>query len=1030
MKTLLKLLMEWQRREPLLLVTALSLVVGYGIMTAIDSEIVAFPELTNVQVQVITQFPGKASEEVERKITMPIEIATNGLPGLINQRSISLFGLSVVTLTFDDAVNSKIARIDTAQRLNDVGDLPEGIKPSLSPDTTPLGEIYRYTIEGSRPSDEIRLIEDWKLEREFKSIPGVADVVTFGGPIRTVEAKLDIDRLKAFGFTVAGVAQALQQNHANAGGATITHGEEAYVVRSLGLFENPRLLESAVVGASKGTPVRLRDIGTVTFGTKIRMGQVGIGKDDDRVEGLVLLRNGANTIETCRLIREHIAKLNSGGLPEGLKIRTMYDRTSLIEKSSHTVAHNIIFGILLVCIVLTLSFGLKAWRFSLAVALVIPFSLLIVFIGLRAAGYPPNLISLGAVDFGIIIETAIFSAEAVLAAMLANRATIAMKQDQIIQESMAEILRPALLCALILFVGFIPILALERVEGRIFRPLGITLVSALVGGQLGAILFLPIAARLTRKDIQASWLEHYIIEKMPRFIRIADFLRARKTRAWGLFSVVTLVTLFLAFTAGREFLPAFNEGSLFVRAFAPMNSSRESSVKLAKTMRERLMKLPEVTNFITQVGRPDDGTDVNGFDVIEGIIALKDQDEWVTAKSIDGLAFEAQKRLSDLEGVEFAFSQPIKDNVDEAISGVKGDLVVKIFGPKITEIQRIAKETAKVLRTVRGAKEVVTEQLLGQPELRFTMDKDAIGRSGIRVTDVEDALEMALLGRKAGRLIDDQSREIDIVVRPRLMEPITADQLDAVPILTPEGARLKMSDVTSPTLLEGVTRIFHEQGERRTAVKMGVENRAVVDFVTEASSKLAASVKLPPGYRFEWAGSFASASRAGKQLLILVPLCLAGIIILLYSWFHNIRAVGLVLCEIPMALIGGFTLLRAFSLNLSVSAAVGAIVLVGVSFLGGLMLVTNYERARQRGSTEPASVALKEKAFGIILSLSVAIIGLVPATLSTGIGSETAKPFAVMILGGLCSSLVLTLTLLPALMGQATQSNHEPEELR
>lgn len=1013
MKTLLAGIMNLQRTQPLLMSALFLLLVGFGIVTAIDSEIVAFPELTNVQVQVITQFPGKASEEVERKVTMPLEVATNGLPGLINQRSVSLFGLSVITLTFDDAVNSKTARIDVAQRIGDVADLPEGIHPGLSPDTTPLGEVYRYTVEGTALADEIRLLQDWKLEREFKSIPGVADVVTFGGPLRTVEAKLDIERLKAFGFTVPAVAQALQQNHMNAGGASIQHGDEAYVVRSLGLFESPSLLESAVVGASKGTPIRLRDIGRVAFGSKVRMGQVGINHEDDRVEGLILLRNGANTIETCRMIREHIEKLNAGGLPEGMQLRTMYDRTNLIEKSSHTVAHNIVFGILLVCLVLTLSFGLKAWPLSLAVALVIPFSLLIVFIGLKIAGYPPNLISLGAVDFGIIIETAIFAAEAVLAGLIAARGR---DRDGLIQNSMSEVLKPALLCALVLFIGFIPILALQRVEGRIFKPLGVTLVSALIGGQLGALLFLPLAAKFCRADLTASWFEHAFHHNSHRLIRIADYLRMKTWRSVGLFGLICAVVLGLAFTAGREFLPQFNEGSLFVRAFAPSNSSREASVRLASLVRERLMELPEVTNVITQIGRPDDGTDVNGFDVIEGVIALKDQDEWTTAKTIGELAVKAQKRLDDIEGVDFAFSQPIKDNVDEAISGVKGDLVVKVFGPKIDEIQRIAMDVSRVVKKIPGARDVAVEQLVGQPELRFNMDKEAIGRSGIRVSDAEEALEIALLGRTAGRMIDDQSREIEIVVRPKLQEPITADQLNDVPVLTPEGARLKLSDVARPAIVEGVTRVFHEQGERRTAVKMGVEDRAVVDFVNEAALKIKSAVKLPPGYRLEWAGSFASASRAGKQLMFLVPVCLLAIIILLYSWFHKWQPVALVLCEIPMSLIGGFALLRAFQLNLSVSAAVGAIVLVGVSFLAGLMLVSAYRNACERRDEAPASTALKEKSFGILLSSMVAIIGLVPATLSTGIGSETAKPFAVMILGGLCTSLLFTLTLLPALM--------------
>lgn len=1022
MKSLVRFIVRLQRDQTLLVAAILLAVVGFGAVTAWNSEIVAFPELTNVQVQVITQFPGKAAEEVERKVTMRLEVATNGLPGLINQRSISLFGLSVITLTFDDAVNAKTARIDVAQRLNDVPDLPDGVKPGLSPDSTPLGEIFRYTIEGDRPVDELRLIEDWKLEREFKSIPGVADIVTFGGPTRTIETNLDVDRMKAFGLTVSGVAQSLQQNHANAGGASITHGDESYVVRSLGLIESVDLIGATVIGEGKGVPVRIRDIGKVAIGSRARLGQVGINKNSDAVEGLILLRNGSDTLSTCAQIREKIEKLNNGGLPPGVKIRQLYDRTQLIERSSETVFHNIAFGILLVCVVLTFSFGLSAWRLSLAVACVIPFSLLIVFIGLKFAGYPPNLISLGAVDFGIIIETAIFAAEAVLVVAQNKSADLRTPGSKIdaIEKTLSEVLKPALLCAGLLLVGFIPILALQRVEGRIFKPLGITLVSALIGGQIGALLFLPLAAERTPFPIAASKFEHWVHHILPSFIERIEKFAMKAWRPRAIFGAIVVAVLSMALTAGREFLPAFNEGSLFVRAYAPLSSSREASVELAQQIRERLMEVPEVINVISQVGRPDDGTDVNGFDVIETIITLKPPTEWTSAKTLEGLTAFAQAKLGAVEGVDFSFSQPIKDNVDEAISGVKGDLVVKIFGPKLEEIQKIAVSVADVLRKTPGAKDVTPETLVGQPEYRFIMDKEAIGRAGIRVTDVEEALETALAGRTAGRMIDDQSREIDIVVRPQLgKEPgelPSLNQLSQVPILTPEGVRLKLTDVSNPQLVEGITRIFHEQGERRTAVKLGVDGRPVVDFVNDASAEIQKHVTLPPGYRLEWAGSFANASRAGKQLMIIVPLCLLGIIIMLHAWFRSWSNVAWVLCEIPFSLLGGFLFLKMFGLNLSVSAAVGAIVLVGVSFLTAMMLISGIEAERSKSKDQPVQNGLKAKAFGVLLSSSVAIIGLVPASLSRGIGSETAKPFAVMIMGGLVTSLLLTLTLLPALM--------------
>lgn len=995
-----------QRRKPILFYFLLCGLIGWGCYIALQSEIQAFPELTNVQVQVITQFSGKAAEEVERQITVPVEVATNGLPGLINQRSISIFGLSVVTLTFDDNVHSKDARIAVSQRLSDA-ELPDGVKPGLSPDTTPVGEIFRYTLQGSLPIDEMRLIEDWRMERELKSIPGVADVVSFGGPVRTIEVRLDVPRIKALGLTVDNVAQALGQNHANAGGSMITHGDETYIVRSIGMYENPESLEQAVIATQHNVPIRVRDIGSIQLSSRPRLGQVGHNENNDTVEGIVYLRHGSDTLETCRMIREKIDKLNSSVLPKGVKIVPFYDRTDLIERSSHTVFHNILFGIFLVCVVLTAGLGRQYWAMSLGVALIIPFALLMAFVGVRLMGLAPNLISLGAVDFGIIVETAVFAAEAVIVATARRRS----RSPKLVTHAIIEVLGPAFFCAGLLLIAFIPILSLQRVEGRIFKPLGITLISALIGGQLGALIFIPIFSFLIpihpKPDEKLERFFNWVYEKCRGIAE--KLLQLKRPKVVSAVTLGALLLLF-SFGLGREFLPQLNEGALYIRATAPSSISREAAVELSAKIRERLMTIPEVTDVVSQLGRPDDGTDVNGFDNIELPVMLKAPSEWKSAGSIEGFVVLAQKALEGIDGVDFNFSQPIKDNVDEAISGVKGELVVKIFGPKLEELQKYAGQISDVLKTVKGAQDIAPEQLFGQPELRFQINRELLARYGLRVTDAEEVLETALMGKFAAKMIDDQGRQIDILVKPSLADNVDRSVLSTLPVLTPEGAKIPLDEVSQPQLVEGVGRIYRELGERRVAVKCSVRGRAVVDFVKDAAAQIAKRVSLPDKYRMVWSGSFENAARAGQQLLIIVPLCLLAIVVMLMTWFDNWKVVGLLLWEIPFALLGGLAALRMTGLNLSISAAAGGIVLVGVSFLTGMMLIAEWRHVKDPWA------ALKEKCRSILVSSGVAIIGLVPAAASHGIGSETARPFAVMILGGLITSLALTLTALPAFM--------------
>ncbi len=1010
--------LDIERRQSLLVFTLILALCGYALKTVLQSEIQAFPELTNVQVQVITQFQGKAAEEVERQITIPMEVALTGINSLINQRSISLFGLSVITLTFDDSTQLRQARIDVAQRLGDAS-LPDGVKPTLSPESTPSGEIFRYTLESRVPIDEARFLQDWNLEREFKTIPGVADVVSFGGPTRTIEVQLNVPQLSTLGLSPSNIAQSLGQNHANAGGSIITHGSEAFVVRSLGLFEKPEDLESAVIGTAHGTPIRVRDVGNVRIGHHVRLGQVGENENNDVVEGIILLRQGSDTLDTCKKIRQKISELNSSGQLPGITIKPYYDRTELIANSSKTVFHNIILGIILVCVVLILGLGLDAWPIVLGVTIIIPFALMIAFLGVWAFGYAPNLISLGAVDFGIIIETAIFAGEAAIFAVYTSRR----RDDEILAKSIGGVLAPAFLCAGLLLIAFIPILSLQRVEGRIFKPLGITLISALLGGQLGALIFIPIFARKIKPNISHdAFLDPYLKKLTVQCKRIISyFSKVNHARIKiGLAFTVTIFGLYLV--TGREFLPQLNEGALYIRATAPPTISRLGSVNLAEKIRRNLKTIPEVTNVVSQIGRPDDGTDVNGFDNIEFFVSLKSQNEWKSAKTIDGITTIAENSLKDIQGVLFNYSQPIKDNVDEAISGVKGELVVKIFGPNLIELQKYANQITALVKTIPGAQDVASEHLLGQPELRFTMNHDLLARYGLRVSDAEDVLEAGLMGKLATKMIDEQGRSTEVLVKPMFQEGVDQNAISSLPVLTPEGAKIPLGDVSDPSLVEGVGSIYREQGLRRIAVKCSVRSRAVVDFVKDANQAIAEKIKLPSNYRIVWSGSFENADRAMNQFLVIVPLCVLAMVVLLFSWFGNWSDVGIVVWEIPFSALGALLALKIGGLNLSISAAAGGIVLIGVSLLSGIMLLSDYK------ITKSIFKALENKIRGIVISNSVAIVGLIPAAFSHGIGSETAKPFAVAILGGLITSLIFTLTVLPALIGKSKETK-TPDEL-
>jgi cobalt-zinc-cadmium resistance protein CzcA len=1033
MKKLLETLLSVQKKYSVLFFAILLGVIATMVMIALNSKIDAFPDFTNIQVQIITLVPGKAAEEVERLVTIPLESAVNGVEGLLDQRSISQFGLSVITLTFEDNVESRQARLAVSQRIEDAS-LPDGIKPDLSPDSTPIGEIYRYTLQGDKPVDELRLIEDWTLEREFKSIQGVADVNSFGGPVRQIEVQIDQAKLKTVGLSINDVAQGLSDSHLNAGGSYITHGQESYLVRSIGVFHKPEELEDAVIASVNTVPVKVRDIGKVVIGHKLRLGQVGRNRDDDVVQGIVLMRTGGDALKICQRIKEKVKYLNENVLPKGVKLVPCYDRTDLITRCTHTIAHNVLFGILLVVILLIAAFGLQYWKLILGVTVVIPFALLSAFFGLFLLGISPNLISLGAVDFGIIVETSIFAAEAVILNFKWKRF-----DGKNLVSTLSEVLAPGLVSAAILIVAFVPILSLEHVTGRIFRPLAITLICALIGGQLGAFLFIPTFASWVNPEVHRKSLGEDSIEK---FIEYCSWLGKKLSiiPMWAVGIILAGVIGLLLMGLGAEFLPNLNEGNLWIHAYAPQSISREAMVEITAKIRERLMRIPEVVDVVSQIGRPDDGTDTGGINFDEISVVLKPPEQWKSAKTVDGFIALAAKELQSIEGVDFAFSQYIQDNIDEAISGAKGgSLALKIYGPDLAKLAEIGNQVQSILSGVQGVGDCTVDELFGQPEIRFNINRALADRYGLRVADAEGVLENALMGKFATQLVDEFGRAVDIVVKPELNAEPNIGNLKNLPILTASGSKVPLGAVADAKLTEGLVRIYRDGSERFIAIALSVRDRAVVDFVNDAMSKINKAVHLPEHYRFEWAGSFQNAREASRKLMVIIPICLAIILIILVSWYKKWKYALLMFWEIPFALIGGILALRLMNLNMSISAASGAVILVGVSFLTAMMLITDWvglgdymngvkrhgpdaaaSRMLNTDYTELGSIwaALKRRGPGMVISNGVAIVGLIPAAFSTGVGSEMARPFAVMIFGGLISSLLFSITVLPAMLSR------------
>ncbi len=984
----------------------------------------AYPDVTNIQVQIITLFPGHAAEEVERLVTIPIENQMNGIPKRASLRSISLFGLSQVTIVFQDDAKTNDVRTQAFQQLAAV-QLPTGAQASLSPDSTPVGEIYRYTLKAPPgfPAEELKALEDWVVEREMRTVPGVVDVVGFGGPTKQYQVLIDPAKLKSYGLTLKQVLDALSNGNRNAGGSYIEHGPEMYIVRGLGLIGNTSDIGSIAVDTRSGTPVKISDLGRVEIGHQLRLGRVGklvpgTPDEDDVVQGVVILRKGENAGEVLNSIRAKVDQINHGKLPPGVRLDTFYDRTHLIDRTLHTVQHNMLEGISLVLLVLILFLGLGNYRSALVVATVVPLSLLGAFLLLDLRGIPANLISMGAIDFGIIVDSAVVVVENLLQLLEKRRAGFRNLPSAIV-EAVSQMGRPILFSKAILLTAFIPLYTLQRVEGKIFQPMALTLTFALVVGTILALTVVPVLASFATKLKTGDGQEHESIT-VRLLLRIY-----RPLLDWALRSRVAVLVLAVAslvgsgvvlhFT-GSEFLPKLDEGSLWVRGFMPQTIAPTEAAGIVRQARAILATFPECKTIVSQLGRPDDGTDINGFDVAEYNIELKPRSEWTTAKTREELCEAMKHQLARIPGVEFQFSQYIEDNVNEAVSGIKSELSVKIFGEDPNKLQALADKTVETIKAISGATDVGTDELIGQPQVQIAIDRAAIARVGLSVSDVQSVIETALGGAVATRVLEGE-RTFDLVVK---MMPETVADLDSIrsiPVFGSNGERLTLAALTSVEVHPGFARIEREENSRFAAVKISVRGRDLGSLVAEAQSKVSQAVKLPTGYTMQWTGAFENQQRAVRRLAIIVPVTLIAIFFLLFTAFDSGKLAFLILLNIPFAAVGGVLALPVAGLNLSVSALVGFIALFGVSVQNGVLLVERIRELRDSGMA--LAEAVREGAISrmrqVMMTATMAALGLLPAALSHQVGSETSRPFASVIVGGLITATMLTLFILPIL---------------
>jgi cobalt-zinc-cadmium resistance protein CzcA len=985
-------------------------VVGYFAYRNLTIE--AFPDPTDTQVQVITRFPGQPTEEIERRISIPIERALNGTPGLFRLRSISLFGLSFVTLTFDDGVELSSARQRVLEKLRDA-ELPERVQPELGPMATPIGEVYRYTLTGASADPmTLRTLQDWVVRPELLRVAGVADVVSYGGLVKEIHVQPDPVRLAAHGVTLNEVFSAINTASSNATGGYVERGSEVFVIRSVGIFTSIDDIAKTMVKEHKGVPVLIRDVAQVNEGYQPRQGVVTRGDEDDSVEGIVLMRRGENPSQVLPLLRERLDELRADMLPPGIEISPFYDRTVLVDTTLKTVFRNLTEGALLVTLVL-FAFTLSI-RASLIVAAVIPLSLAASFAYLRARGMSANLLSMGAIDFGIIVDGAVILVEHLFHKVprMSDRDTPI--EDRIFRAA-REVARPTLFSLLIIIAAYLPIFALQRVEGRIFAPMANTVVSALVGALLVSFTLVPVLALFALQKNRPERESPLLVWAARAYEPSLSFAMARPVTVVILAIGALAASFVLLPRIGSEFLPELNEGALYVTFTLPGNISPTDGRRLTPRLKQLLRRTPEVEAVLSQLGRPEDGTDPTLPNNLEIFVKLKPLDQWRHDKStLNDIVAEMSRNLLEIPGIEYNFSQPIRDNVAENISGQFGQISLKIYGRDLVKLQEAAEKSKAVIAGVPGVADLGIVKSGESPLVEIRIDREALARFDLDLDEVQNYLETAMAGHVASELWEDEKR-FDVTVRlPRsTREDVTAIRELLLPL--PNGSVIPLHAVADVSLSVGRAAITRENGKRYVGVRMNVRNRDMGSFVEEARARVSESVKLASGYQMIWGGEFENQQRAMKRLGIVIPIAIVITFLLLFSAFGSILDATVIMLHVPLALLGGVLGLAVAGLTLSVSAAVGFIALLGQSVLNGVLVVAAV-RARLRDGDDHFSAVTggaRDRLRAVLMTALLAALGLLPAALSHAIGSETQRPIAVVVVGGTISAAILTLIVLP-----------------
>jgi heavy metal efflux system protein len=1003
----------------------------WGIISFRNLPVEAYPDVANNYVQVITQWPGRAAEEVEQQVTVPLEIAMNGIPHLASLRSTSLFGLSSVTMVFDDESENDWNRAKVLERLSQVT-LPTGVQPQMGTDWSPVGQIYFYTLHSTNPQYDVmdlKSLEDWTIEKKFKSVPNVVDVSSLGGITKEYQVVLDPNKLIAYGLTLAQVEQSLTNNNVNAGGSFIESGLQQVNVRAVGLVKTVSDIEDTVVATKNGTPISIKDIATVAQGPKIRLGRNGkaihkldghILDNDDVIEGIVLLKKGAEGDSTLEAIHEKVKQLNGtdghpGLLPPGITIVPFLDRSDLVHLTTHTVMHNLTEGIILVAIVLFVFLGNV--RGAFIVSLTIPFALLFAATCLKLKGIPANLLSLGALDFGMVVEGAVVMVENIVR-HLGNREGAGKPPRQQISEAAHEVQRPVFYSIGIIITAYIPIFTLQRVEGRLFKPMAWTVAFALAGGLIFSMLLAPVLASFLYPKGTREW-HNPLMELITRVYTYTLGLAIRwryVTVAVGLLCLAG--TLWLASHVGSEFLPHLDEGAVWVRGTLAPSTGPGEGMRLANQVRVILASFPEVKVATSQVGRPDDGTDTTGFSNTEYFVDLKAREQWrpVFHQDKEALISAMSRELDKIPGVIWNFSQPIADNMEEAVSGVKGELAIKIYGDDLKTLEERGDKIVQVMRTIPGVQDVGMFRVLGQPNLNLVVDRKKAARYQISVADVQDAVQTAVGGNAVSQVLQGDQR-YDLVLRYQSHYRDTKEAIENIRMVAPSGERVSLAQLSKVEVSDGASQIYREDSSRYVAIKYRVRGRDLGGAVEQAIKTVEHDVKLPVGYSLTWAGEYESAQRAQRRLSIIIPLTLLLIFFILYLMFSSMKWSLLVLANVAMAPVGGVTALYLSGVNFSVSSGVGFLALFGVSVQTGVIMVEYINQLRARGFT-PLAAAQKgaiERLRPILMTMLVASLGLLPAATSHGIGSDSQRPFAIVIVGGLMGALVMSVYLLPSL---------------